>query len=159
MIFLINWTIVASLVAVYGALLSTWNAVTKHLESKPRIKVKVSFGFETFGSRTGPASILATALNRGRQPITLVAAGLRLPNHQTTHHFGPSGTAKFPHDLQARQNCYMAVPVRDVAGALKNSGFSGTIKVKAYYRDALDQTYTSRRFKLDIDKWLKASAD
>jgi hypothetical protein len=125
------------------------------LETKRRIKVKMGFGFEAFGPRLGPASILVTAFNKGQQPVTLVAGGLRLPNNQTTHHFGPSGTAKFPHDLQRGQNCYMVLPKRDVAEALKRAGFSGTIKVNGFYRDTLDKTYTSGHFKVEVDKWLK----
>jgi hypothetical protein len=150
-----NWTIVTGIVAVYGALLSTWNAVAKHLENKARIKVKLSLGFETFGPETGPTSILVTALNEGQQAVTLVSAGLRLPGNKTTHQFGPSGTAKFPHQLQRGQSTYIAVPTRDVAEALKREGFSGTINVKGYFRDALDKTYKSKAFELNAEKWLK----
>ena len=150
-----NWQIITGAVAVYGALLSTWNAVAKHLENKARIKVKMSGGFETFGPEIGPASILVTAINKGQQAVTLVEAGLRLPNKQHTTHFSPSGTAHFPHELKRGQNCYIVVPFRDVAEALKRADFSGTIKVKGFYRDALDKTYTSKAFKLDVEKSLK----
>lgn len=151
----INWTVVTGVVAVYGALVSTWNVVTKHLETKHRIKVKMSLGFETFGPDLGPASVLVTALNTGQLAVTLVEAGLRLPNNQHTTHFSPSGTAHFPHELKRGQNCFIVVPIREVAVALKRGGFSGTIRVKGFYRDALDKRHTSGRFKVNIEDWLK----
>ena len=115
----------------------------------------MSLGFETFGPELGPASVLVTAVNKGQQAVTLVEAGLRLPNKQHTTHFSPSGTAHFPHELKRGQNCYIVVPIREVAEALKRADFSGTIKVKGFYRDALDKRYTSGRFKVSIEDWLK----
>lgn len=150
------WTIVTGLVAVYGAFLATWNAVTKHLETKPRIKVKITFGWPTFGPELGPDSIVITAFNEGQHPVTLVAGGLRLPDNSTTHHPEPSGTVKFPHELERAQSCFMFIPKRVVAETVIRAGFSGTVDVKGFYRDALDKTYTGEPVEVIIQEWLKS---
>jgi hypothetical protein len=51
-----NWTIVTAVVAVYGALLSTWNALSKQMETRRRVTVKYSYGYETYAQ--GARSIL-----------------------------------------------------------------------------------------------------
>ncbi|MCU1306925.1 MAG: hypothetical protein JWN45_1620 [Acidobacteriaceae bacterium] len=144
----ISGTIVGvGVVAVFGAFVSAWKVVTKQLEPGHRVKVK--------GSQFGGDSILVTALNVGKQPVTLVAGGLRLPEHKTTHHFEPSGTAKFPVDLQRGKSCYMVLPKRAVAEALKRGGLSGTIDVNGYYCDSFDKRHFSEVFKVDVEVWLK----
>jgi hypothetical protein len=151
----INWTIVTGIVAVYGAVVSTWNAVTKHLENKSRIKAKITFGWPTLGPELGPDSIVITAFNVGQQTTTLVAGGLRLPDNSTTQHFEPWGNVKFPHQLQRGQSCFMIVPKQSVAESLIGAGFSGTVQVKGFYRDALDKTYIGEPVEVKIEEWLK----
>jgi len=144
-------------VAVYGALLSTWNAVAKHLENRRTVKVKISFGFETYGARTGPTAIFITAVNNGLRSITLSGAGVRLPDNRNTVHFAPSGTARFPHTLESGNTCFTSIPCRELASAVKGAGFSGRVKLTGFHRDALDKTFTSKRFEFDVDKWAMAT--
>ncbi len=144
-----NWQIITGAVAVYGALLSTWNAVAKHLENKAWIKVKMSGGFETFGPEIGPASILVTAINKGQQAVTLVEAGLRLPNKQHTTHYSPSGTAHFPHELKRGQNCYILAPIREVAEALKRADFSGTTLDQRFLAETPERMIGDRAYDSD----------
>jgi hypothetical protein len=72
-----TWTVVTGLVAVYGAVLSTWNAWVKHRDGKPRIQVKVTYGYATAGPHLGPTSLFVTAMNRGCD-LTLSGAGILL---------------------------------------------------------------------------------
>ena len=147
-----NWTIVTGIVAVFGALLSTWNAVSKQLEKRRRVTVKVSRGFETYGPVLGPSSVIVTALNKGHLSVTLSGVGILLPDGGTVVYLGQSGNTRFPHELESGKSCLICMPVRALGEQMKKAGFSGTIKIAGYFRDALDKTYASKRFDFDVEK-------
>jgi hypothetical protein len=147
-----NWTIVTGVVAVFGASLSTWNAVSKQLEKRRRVTVKVSRGFEAYGPVLGPDSVIVTALNKGQRSVTLSGAGSLLPDGGTVIYFGQSGNTRFPHELESGKSCLISMPVQAVGEQMKKAGFSGTIKLAGYFRDALDKTYASKRFHFDVEK-------
>jgi hypothetical protein len=146
-----NWTIATGCVAVYGALLSTWNALSSYWEKRRRVTIKTSYGFETYGPELGPNSIIVTALNKGHRTVSLRGAGIRLPDGRDVIHLGQSGDARFPHQLDGGHSCMICMPMHSIAVALKQAGFSGTVRLAGYYRDALDKTYTSKRFKFDVE--------
>jgi hypothetical protein len=145
-----NWTVATGIVAVYGATLSTWKAVSDYVEKRRIIKVKVGGGYETRGAELGLPSIVVTAMNTGHRTVSLRGAGLRLPNGREMVHFQQSGDVRFPHELQAGQSCMICIPVEGVRDSLRRVGFSGKIRLTGFFRDALDKTYTSENFEFDV---------
>jgi hypothetical protein len=112
---------------------------------------KVSYGAETFGPGLGSFSIILTALNKGHQPVTLSNAGIQLPDGRQVAYLGESGSTRFPHELAGGKSCFICMPFHVLAEQLKSAGFSKTIKVTGYFRDALDKRYTSKSFDFDFD--------
>lgn len=153
--FQINWADVTAVVAVYGAVLSTWNAVSKHLESSRRIKVDVGQGFGVYGASLGPASLVVTARNVGKVSSTLVHGGLLLPDNRQLYLPQPVGDAQLPLELSAGKSCRLLFECKDLAGAVADKGYSGTIKLVGFYRDAVDKTYKSKSIEFDIGRWLR----
>ena len=149
-----NWTIATGIVAVYGALLSTWSAVSAQLEKRRHVTIKISYGFPTFGPELGPASIIVTALNKGHTPVTLSNAGIRWPDGRTTVCFEDSGNTKFPQELEGGKSCFVLIEIQLLARQLKIAGFSGTVTLNGFFRDALDKTYTGK-FDFDVEESLK----
>jgi hypothetical protein len=147
-----NWSIVTGIVAVYGALLSTWNAIASHREKRRHVIVEAAYGFETYGPEIGPTSIILTARNKGYQPISLTSAGIRLPDGRDAVYLRQSGDARFPHELEGGKSCTICIPMQSVAGQFKQEGLSGTIRLSGYFRDALGKTHTSKRFKFSLDR-------
>lgn len=147
-----NWTIVTGVVAVYGAILSTWNVLSKQLEKRRYVKVKTSYGFETYGPALGPYSIIITALNKGHRSATLNGAGILLPNGGTIVSLGQSGNTRFPQELESGKSCLICMPVQSIGEQMKKSGLSGTVKLAGFFRDALDKTYASKRFDFNVEK-------
>ncbi len=146
------WSVyVTAAVAVYGAALSSWNAWVKYRENRPNVKVKTSYGFETYGPSLGPNSVFITAMNKGSD-VTLTSAGFRLPDKRTVALLAPSGTARFPQLLQSASSCFVTIPIRQLAREIREAGFSGEIKLVGYYRDALDQEHVSKGFKFDVNR-------
>jgi hypothetical protein len=150
-----NWTVATGVVAVYGALLSTWNALSTQWEKRRRLAVKISYGCETYGPQLGPYSIIVTALNKGTPSMTLSGAGIRLPDGRDTAYLGQSGNARFPHELESGKSCLICLPVQSFAQQLKTAGFSGNVRLAGYYRDALDKTYLSKEFDFDVEEGMK----
>ncbi len=147
-----NWAVATGIVAVYGATLSTWKAVSDYFEKRRSITVKVSYGYETYGpglDGLGPPAVVVTAMNTGHRTVSLRAAGIRLPDGRDTMYLRQSGDARFPHDLEGGQSCMICIPLQAVRGGLQQAGFSGRIRLTGYFRDALDKTYKSKRFKFD----------
>jgi hypothetical protein len=145
-----NWTVATGIIAAYGALLSTWNAVSSLWEKSRRVTVKAAYGFEVYGPQLGPDSIIVTALNMGHRTVTLRGAGIRLPDGREAVYLGRSGDARFPHELEGGQSCMICMPIQSIASQLKQVGFSGNVRLAGYFRDALDKTYKSKRFKFDL---------
>jgi len=157
--FQINWTVVTAVVtavvAVYGAILSTWNAVSRRLESSRRIRVEVSQGFPTYGANLGPACIVVTASNIGRIPVTLVHGGLLLPDNRQTFVREPIGDVQFPQELESGKSCRMFMESRELAGTITRASFTGKVKIVGFYRDAIGTTYKSKAFEFDVEDWLR----
>jgi hypothetical protein len=43
-----------------------------------------------------------------------------------------------------------------MAEVLKESGYSGTVKVRGFWREALGKEYLSKKTDFDIESWLRA---
>ena len=146
-----NWPIVTGVVAIYGAMLSSWNAYSSYRAKRRSINVEVSYGCETYqGGEWGPQSIIVTALNKGHQPITLAGAGIRWPDGRTSVCLGPSGNTRFPHELDGGKSCMVCLPIREIVPPMKNVGFSGKVRLKGFFRDALGKTY-AKKFNFDLE--------
>jgi hypothetical protein len=51
-----------------------------------------------------------------------------------------------------RKNLLIYLPVQSGGQQMKKAGFSGTVRLASYFRDALDKTYASKRFELNVEK-------
>ena len=74
-----NWDILLTLIiAVYGAMLSTYTIWVAKQESKRKIKVELSYGFNTNPLVKAETLLLIRAMNLGRKTVTLSSVGLIL---------------------------------------------------------------------------------
>jgi hypothetical protein len=153
----IQWpTVIIAIVAVYGAMLSTYTALLNWRDKTRRVAVRLSLGFGVYGNQTGPTVLLVTASNPGSRTVTLTSWALRLPDKRQLWPPMPQSHVDFPHDLLEGKSCTVWVPAREVAEGLKGEGFSGRIKLAGLFRDAVGNVYTSKPIKFDIDGWLKS---
>jgi hypothetical protein len=150
-----NWTVITAIVAVYGALLSTWNVLSTNREKRRRVKVRVSYGFATYGSTLGPNGILITAQNIGHQPITLNSAGIRLPDGRTVIALN-SIEAPLPQELAGGKSHNSLIEVKVLAETMQRLGFSGMVRVVGFYRDALGKAHESSGLKFDVAAGLRS---
>ena len=72
-----RWAVTV-LVALYGAVLSTYNAYTARKQSKHQITVKITFGWLTFGANLSDDMVLVEASNPGHRAITVLVSFCRM---------------------------------------------------------------------------------
>ena len=149
----LEWaTVATAVVAIYGAVLSTYTLLINRRESRRRINVKLTWG--VVGDTPDPRTVFfLTASNPGRRSVTLHGFHLRLPNGKQFVFAPPPGAPVFPHEVREGKQCAVWVPVREVVRALMKERFTGKVKLVAVFRDSIDQEFQSKSFKGTIEKW------
>jgi len=145
--------VITLLIAIYGALLSTYSVWTARQEHKREIKVELSYGFMRNPlSGVGPTLLILSALNTGTKTVTLTSTGLILPKKKYLFFAQPESNVSFPYDLPEGKNCNVWIATEELAKDLKREGYSGRISLKGYYRDAIGGYYKSKSIKFNIEK-------
>ena len=144
--------IITLIVAVYAAGLSTYVAVVQRRDKRPQIEAKLAFGFLTFGPRLSDQQLLLTAANVGERTVTLAAGGLLLPDKSQVISFANNSTDRFPHQLEAGKSMTMWFELGPLIGRLAERGHSGTVKVRAMFRDQTSREYLSSPLQLDLSQ-------
>lgn len=151
-----DWTgVVVAIVAVYGAVVSTYNLVFARRQRTRQVTVTLATGLLALGAE--PASmLLLTAANPGDRTVTLTRCHLQFPNRKKLVMVRAQGTATLPHELHEGKNCTFWFPVSEVARALIAEGLRGEVTLVGVVTDALDRSYCSDALKTNVDKWAKA---
>jgi hypothetical protein len=135
-----------------------FNLATKQ-EHKREIKVQLAYGFQRdFLGEVSSPLLLSSAMNSGTKTVTLTSSGLILPNKDKRYMFfvEPHSNVHFPYELTEGKSCEVWLTQRELETDLQREGFSGTIKVRGYYRDAIGNQYKSKPIKFNIESGLKA---
>jgi hypothetical protein len=145
--------IITLLIAIYGALLSTYSVWTARQEHKREVKVELSYGLKTNPiSGVSPTLLILSALNTGTKTVTLSSTGLILPRKKYLFFPRPESNVTFPYDLPEGKSCSIWIATEELANDLKREGYSGRIALKGYYRDAIGGYYKSKSVKFNIEK-------
>jgi len=149
-----GWDIIITLIAVYGAILSTYTIWNARKEHKREIRVELAYGFSTHPLSPKGLLLILTALNTGSKTVTLTSMGLILPRKDKKYctFLRPNSNVSFPYDLPEEKNCSVWIDTKELAENLKQEGYSGEINLKGYYGDALSGKYESKQLKFDIEK-------
>jgi hypothetical protein len=143
---------VTTVIAGYGAVLSTYNAVTSRRQNKHQIIVTVSYGFVPRGPDLGDEMLIIEAANQGHRSMTVTSAGLLLPDRRQLFYMGSSGTVGLPHHLTEGTSCKQWTPLAEIERELRKSGFTGQVNVRGFYLDALSNRHLSKPLKIDVNK-------
>jgi len=147
-----DWaTIVTAVVAIYGAVLSTYALLSKRREKQRQVKVSLSMGLMALPSGECPAVVLIEASNPGDRAVTLTNPGILLPNRSTVVWPRPQSHVQFPYDLPEGKRCTAWTEAGGLAQLLTEHGFSGKIKLVGVSKDALGTAYKSRPLRFDMD--------
>ena len=141
--------IITALVAVYGALLSTYIALREWKGRSPNIKVNLSMGFYYLGASVSDAQVSLDASNPGEKAVSLSSLGLILPDKTRVAFMEDESHVTFPYKILPESSCKVWWDARGLAHGLRSMGFSGELKLVGFYGDEVGRTYESKPFEFD----------
>jgi hypothetical protein len=144
--------IVTAAVAVYAALLSTITVLQRWREKKVQIKVRLTHGFVTGNHGLGPPQVIVSVHNEGDRPVYLTNVTIRLPDGAKL--FMPGGhnsSIPMPCELTHGRNVTCWFTTDDVAEALRERRFTGTVQIQGVAHDGMNREHRSKPhdFKLN----------
>lgn len=149
-----EWTaVVTALVALYGAVLSTYTFIVNRRDKQRQIRVRLSNGLLTYAAETSPAMLFLEAMNPGNRTVVLNSAGIELPGGKTAVFPNSESDVSYPHPLEEGQKCTVWTPMKEFAQTLQSNGFSGKISLTAFFRDQVGNKYRSNALNFDIEEW------
>jgi hypothetical protein len=148
-------TILTAIVALYGAILSTYTFIVQRRDAKPAVKTKLTNGFLDLGHDLSNPMFLIEAANDGNHVVTLSSVGMILPDKRQLILTRPRSNIQLPYELKPGTNCTVWIEIVEVAHRLREQGFRGKVKLVGFYLAQTGVKYKSKPYKLDIDSWLK----
>lgn len=153
-----EWTdITIAIVAIYGAILATYNLIERIKNKFKKIKVNLNIGLLDYVNHISGVQLIFTAYNHTNDVITLYQPEIVLPNKDKIFFPNIGTNVSFPYNLPPGKNCTAWTDLKKVVKTIKEQSYSGTIHVKGKYRDAVDNTYLSNPLKLNLGEWDKHS--
>lgn len=146
--------VITVVVAVYGALLSTYVFATQLIEKRKRITVSLSMGFLTFGSRLSESQLLLQAANVGHRTVTLSAWCVRTPGDEQI--LMPVGNSQpsFPCELADGKAATCWLEAKEVARIRREKGNIGSVRLVGEVRDATGKRFKSKPITFRLTEWL-----
>jgi integrase/recombinase XerD len=138
------YQIIIAIIAAWGAGLSTYTAIKKFREEKPRIKLELSDIPLIYDDPLLLLCILSLEVtNIGKFTITLSSCGIELPSENIF--FLESGDGQeLPYELEPRKSFCAWMERSDIIKRLESYNFKDDIKISGFCTDTLDNFYTSK---------------
>lgn len=148
--------LVVTIVAVLGFGLSLFNLYIERKDKRTNLAVSVSLG--VIEDDLASPLILIEGANKGRESVTLQSGGVRLPKDMKVYMFNPAYGVTFPCELQRGKNVTIRKNRKEFAQDLLSRGYTGRLKIRGFYTDALGKVHTSKTVKFDVEGWANFDA-
>jgi hypothetical protein len=141
-------TIGTMLVALYGALLSTYNVVADWRRKKRVIKLSFASGLApgTWADHKRAIRLYLTAANAGHRPIMVRSFGLILPNGTKIRFPVDGSEVPLPYELTEGSSCVVWADDGEVGEYLARNGYEGSVWVTPYCEDGLGVHHLGEKF-------------
>jgi hypothetical protein len=148
-------------IALYGAGLSTATFlllfITRYLDRRIRIDVRVSNGLAPFGAEEAATVILVDASNKGGRETTLGTMSFELTEAGKQVFFAPKNYYRFPSGEQyefapGKADLRVVVRMGAFITILKKERLSGVVSFKAVFRGVANKTHESKEMLFDVEK-------
>jgi hypothetical protein len=150
-IILINKENIILIIAVWGAVLSSYILLSDFQKNIKKIKVNIYHGFISGVSVESSAVITMEAINLGYRNVKLASMGFILPDNQKVVLVQPKSNLQFPYTLSEGEKCNVWKEVKEFSEELKTHGYSGEIKLVGYYENAVGKVFKSKKFDFTIE--------
>jgi len=143
-----RWAVTV-LVALYGALLSTYNAYTARKQSRHQIDVKITFGWLTYGRNLSDDMVMVGASNPGHRAVTLTSVGFLLPDGRQLALMS-EGSKPLPHHLSEGTSIQHWIPRHELTETLRKQRLSDPVKLRGFYNDAVGACHLSKSISFKL---------
>jgi len=159
----LNWAeIVIAIVAIYGAVIATYNFVIYRRVTSRGIKVTLEYAStcslkglitsKTYDEQK--PNLAVTITNSGTRPITVQLPFFLHPDNKgKLIAFEPVSSIQFPSELTEGDFGMTWWEGNEIANGLRDAGFSGMCNLVACCKDSVDITYRSKPLKFDINRY------
>ncbi len=147
--------IIGAIVVVAGLCLSIYKLYLDRRDKRPLLRSSLSFGYPVIKTNTLERNDVFLSLevkNPGEKPVRVSQAEILFGKERFLL-IRPLGTNELPFELPSGQSASFIVPANEFATLLRARGYNGKVKIRANFRDAVDNNYHSRKFTFDTDMW------
>ena len=150
--------VVIFLLAIYGAGLSTFNLRQAMRREKRRVMVKFNTMVPTYADGSlGERYASIEATNVGHRVVRIETIGWSLPGNR---HMFPTVRNSFPGmpdtdlpaSLEDGDTARLIMSYADIAGALSDGGYTGTVEITPYCKDTTGKTHTGKPWQFDLNE-------
>lgn len=142
------------LLAIYGAVLSTFNWRQAVRKDKRVVDVRRSTAMPTYGAKVGPFYARITATNIGHRPVTVTTISLELAGSARLAVLAGGGLpgvpdTQLPATLSDGQSAQVYFSYAEVGEALMRSGRTAKTKLTPVCEDSAGGTYRGEPWEVD----------
>ena len=147
---------ITAVVAVYGAILSTYNLFIEHRKHTPRLRVKGSLGnHHPDGMELAEAQLFLNAANDGRCQVTLANCGVRIKGSDDLFVGHHARDVRFPIELPPGSSCTILLPATAIGSYAQGKGLPGELEITAFFQDSIGNRYLSRWQRIDVSPYFR----
>ncbi|MDG6219682.1 MAG: hypothetical protein QCI00_09640 [Candidatus Thermoplasmatota archaeon] len=134
---------IIALVALYGALLSSYTFYETYLGKQYLVKTEIGYGITTDYIETY-RSYSIEAKNIGERTVVLSQVSFLLPDSKQIIIQEPLNERRLPHKLGPGESFLIEYPMQKLNDVLENEGLSDLAEISARYKDQLGNNYDSK---------------
>ncbi len=152
--------VLLALLAIYGAILSTFNWRQASRKERRVVKVCASTAVPTYGDSLGKALAKIEATNVGQRTVTVKTLAFELPNRSRMYPRGSNtvhgiNDTLLPTTLSDGQSAQIYMSYDDIGRALIQSGNTQKLKLTPVCDDSTGVTYRGEPWDVDPQEFLK----
>lgn len=145
-------TAITAVVALYGAGLATYTAVTHRRATQRLLKARLTLN--VLGDRPEPRTVfILSAANAGQRVVKIQSAMIRFPDGRQFMPLDPPLGNYLPCELHEGQNLNIPIDIGLVVQALQEAGYHHRVGLRAEFRDMLDERHVSRPLRGNVEAW------
>ncbi len=149
-------------IAIYGAVLSTFNWRQAAKKDRRQITVSVSTALPTYGDQLGAPYAKLEAVNTGHRVVTVKTLTFETPSGarlapMLTDRFPGMPDTRLPVSLSDGQSAHLLLPYSDIAEALIGNGQTGKVKLTPVCVDSADNVHRGEPWDVDPREFLQMS--
>lgn len=142
--------IVVAIVALFGLGISIYNFYIKRQEKKPHLNTKINYGFLSDDFGTSETMLMLDVGNIGEKQVLVSSIEILLDHGKKLMYPSMEGDRNLPFELQPGQGAHFWIPVDVLKSSLKKRGYKRKLKIRANFKDALGNNYSSTKKSLDL---------